>query len=80
MFIKLEDIKKLDYNKEYLFREAFPNYSFLFFDKILAEIELDFKKWAVVEFKEKEFAKGYKHTVWIVKRIKKTFLEKIINK
>lgn len=80
MFVKLEDIKKLDYNKEYLFREAFPNHSFYTFDRILTEIQLDFKKWAVVEFKEKEFTKGYKQTVWIVKRIRKTFLEKILDK
>ena len=44
MFIKLKDIKRLDYNKEYLFREAFPNYNFYFFDSILAEIKLNFKK------------------------------------
>lgn len=80
MFIKLKNIKRLDYNKEYLFREAFPNYNFYFFDSILAEIKLNFKKWAVVEFKEKEFAKGYKQTVWVVRRIRKTFLEKILDK
>lgn len=79
MFIKLKDIKKLEHNKEYIFREAFPNYSLFFFDKIRTEIELDFNKWAVVEYKEKEI-QGCKQKIWIVKRVRKTFLEKILDK
>ena len=79
MFVKLKDIKKLEYNKDYLFREAFPNHSRFFFDKILTEIELDFDKWAVVEYKEKEI-NGCKQKIWIVRRIRKTFLEKTLDK
>ena len=79
MFVKLKDIKKLEYNKDYIFREAFPNHSFYFFDKILVEIELNFDKWAVVEYKEKEFY-GCKQKIWVVRRIRKTFLEKILDK
>lgn len=79
MFIKLKDIKKLEYNKDYLFREAFPNHTIFFFDSIQTEIELDFNKWAVTEYKEKEI-KGCKQKIWIVRRIRKTFLEKILDK
>ena len=79
MFVKLKDIKKLEYEKDYLFREAFPEISIYFFDKVLTEIELNFSKWAVVEYKEKEI-KGCKQKIWVIRRIKKTFFEKLLDK
>ena len=79
MFVRLKEIKVLKYNQDYLFREAFPELALIFFDKARIEIELEFKKWAIVEYKEIE-RKGCKQKLWTVRRIRKTFLEKMLDK
>ena len=45
-----------------------------FFDDYYKDTSL---KMRVLNLFPKEFAKGYKQTVWVVRRIRKTFLEKI---